>query len=929
MPINIKTDNYLLNSMIKINALVKAAKEKQINALGIADNNMYGALEFYKACKKENIKPIIGLEINVPAKILLYAKNYQGYKSLIKIETKINEQNLKLKEINKENLICVIPAKNKDIYPKLKEYFKNIYIGYEKEEEKRDGYINIKEVRVLNDEEKKYLKYLHAIKTGNIVEEDTNSLFKEEENIIIKECNLKIEKEDLLPKYPCIDSFQALKDLCLKSLKEMFGEKAPRKYIERLKYELSIINKMGFNDYFLIVADYVKYAKNSGIYVGPGRGSAAGSLTAYMLKITEIDPLKYNLLFERFLNPERITMPDIDVDFEDERREEVIDYCIKKYGSKKVALISTFGTLASKQAIRDIGKIMQINDKKIDALCKMLNPKKILKENEKGVNNYLNLNPELKPLYQVASKIEGLKRHTSIHAAGIVISKNNLDENVPLDKNEKYYITEYDKDILEKIGILKMDFLGLKNLTIIKNIINDIPNFTLKDIKENDEETINIFKEANTLGIFQFESPGMINFLKKLKPKNFNDIVAAIALFRPGPMHSIENYIKRKEGKEKPDYFDPSLENVLKPTYGIIIYQEQIMQIANIMAGYTLAEADLLRRAMSKKNAEILMLEKEKFIKGSIQKGYSEELANQIYDLIYQFASYGFNKSHSVAYALISYQMAYLKAHFKQVFIKNLLNTNMQSTQKTKEYINECIKNNIKILKPDINSAINEYTIKDGSVMYPLNSIIPANISKEIIEERKNSKYKDIFDFVCRNKITEENLTKLINAGAFENFNYNRQTLIKNIDKILNYSAIGNYLSENLKPELEIYKEYPKEKLMQIELETFGLYITENPITELKLKHPNIIELKDIKNYFDKQITAIVYAEKIKEIETKNKEKMAFITASDEMGKIEVTIFPKTYAKINIEPNKIYLIKGKVEKRFDEYQIILNDIKKI
>ena len=950
VPLNIKTDGYLLHSMIKIKDLVKAAKENNIKALTITDNNMYGAMEFYKECLKNDIKPIIGLEVSLKEKIILYARSYIGYKNLIKITTLKAEKEITIDDLNNynEDLLCIVPFESRVHYNTLKKVYDIIYVSYKNKEEKEKIKLKNKlymhEILCIYKQDEKYLKYLKAIKEGKThleVEEINHvSLFPLNEetsnNDIETLCDIKIKMhQDLLPIYTENDSYESLKKECIKGMKRIFGDAAPKKYADRLKKELEIIKTMGFCDYFLIVADYINYAKSHEILVGPGRGSAAGSLVAYALNITTVDPLKYDLLFERFLNPERITMPDIDVDFEDTKREEVINYCIKKYGSKKVALIITFGTLASKQAIRDVSRVLEIEPKKIDILSKMLDSKTTLKKNyTKEVKNFIEINPELKQVYNIATKFEGLKRHTSIHAAGVVMSKYNLEENLPLDKNGDFYVSEYDKDYLEELGLLKMDFLSIKNLTLITNILKEL-NLNFDDIKEDDKEALEIFRNVNTVGIFQFESEGMINFLKKLKPDTFDDVVAALALFRPGPMKNIDSYIKRKKGEEKIDYFHEDLMKILKPTYGIIVYQEQIMQIASTLAGYTFAEADLLRRAMSKKKEDILLKERDKFIKGAIKKGYAEDLAIKIYDLIFRFAEYGFNKSHTVAYAMISYKMAYLKAHYPKVFMKHLLNQAINSETKTKEYIYECKQCGITIEKPNINLSSDKYEIINNKIIYPLTNIknIGVNVTKLIIEERKKGKFKDIFDFISRcykGNITSKIIESLILSGAFDTFNFSRKTLIENIEVLTNYGEIGEYLDDELfRPELEIKKEYSSHELMAQELEIFGFYLSNNPITEYKNKNKHI-DLKNIHMYFDKIIETVIYVDKIRTITTKNNEKMMFITGSDEISKADIVVFPRVYNENNnIKEKDIIKIKGKVEKRYDEFQIIANNIIKL
>ncbi len=954
-PLNIKTCNSLLKSMIKIDELVKIAKENNIEALTITDDNMYGVLDFYKACQKYNIKPIIGLEITLPEKIILYAMNYDGYKNLMKITTKKSENQITIDILadSSKGLICLVPYESRILYNELKKIYKYIFITYKNQEQKQkikaNNILYMNEILCINKDDEKYLKYLKAIKDGIKVNEVTETFqnvsllplkqIDKNNELLVNLCDIKIKThQDLLPIYDeSKNAYEELKKSCIEGMKRIFGNKAPKKYAIRLKHELEIINKMGFCDYFLIVADYIKYAKENNILVGPGRGSAAGSLVAYCLNITTIDPLKYNLLFERFLNPERITMPDIDVDFEDTKREKVIDYCIHKYGGKKVALIVTFGTLATKQAIKDVCRILDIPQATVDNLSKLLDSKLTIRQNYQNpkVKRFLEINSELKPVYKIASKFEGLKRHTSLHAAGIVMSKYNLDEYIPLDKNHEYYATEYDKDHLEELGLLKMDFLGLKNLTIIANILNEIKTLEFDTIPEDDSKALNIFNKVDTVGIFQFESEGMKKFLQKFKPQTFEDIVSALALFRPGPMKNIDSYIRRKRGLEKIDYFHKDLEPILKPTYGIIVYQEQIMQIAHIMAGYTLAEADLLRRAMSKKSESILLKEKEKFIKGSIERGYDKSLAQKVYEMIYRFADYGFNRSHSVAYAMISYRMAYLKAHYPRIFMKHLLTLAINSEQKTKEYIYECKKNGITIHKPDINISLDTYQIINNQIIFPLTNIksVGTLATKNILEERKKGKFKDIFDFICRcgKQINSKILENLIYAGAFDSFGFNKNTLIKNLDIIMNYSEIGYYVSDDtFKPELENFEELPKKELMQKELEVFGFYLSNHPVTEYKKQDCKAIELRNLNNYFDKIVTAIAYVDKAKEIETKNKDKMMFITASDELSEADIVIFPKTYqATPKIKPGNIIKIIGKVEKRYDEYQIIASKIIKL
>ena len=879
-PLYIKTDNSLQQSLIKIKDLIEFAKTNNIKSLSITDNNMYGVMDFYKMCINNGIKPIIGMELEYSdQKLVLYAQNYDGYKNLIKLCTIFSERKIELIDLEKysSNLVCITPYDSLSIYNDIKSFYQNIFISYKNEDElnsiKDSNKIYMNETLYLYKNDSEYIKYIDAVREGVtleliskhhlnnylLLEEEFNIKYKEsiENNHKIGElCNIDIPfNQKLMPKYindMGIDSYTYLKKKCIEGLKKHFGDTVKEIYKIRLKYELDIINKMGFCDYFLIVSDYVKYAKENNIIVGTGRGSAVGSLVSYCLMITDVDPIKYNLLFERFLNPERVSMPDIDIDFEHEKREDVINYCINKYGSKRVAPIITFGTLGAKQALRDVAKSMDIEVGLVDNLCKLIDSRLSLKDNYNNnfkIKELLSRKDSLKECYKIAIKFEGLKRHTSIHAAGIIMSDIDLDEVIPLDKSHEFYTSGYDMTYLEEIGLLKMDFLAIKYLTTIHNIIDSINkdyNLDIKfdEIPLNDKKAIEIFSKADTIGIFQFESDGMINFLRKLKVNSMDDIFAAIALFRPGPMENIPTYINRKNGKEKIDYIHPSLEKILKPTYGIMIYQEQIMQIAQTMADYTLGEADILRKAMSKKKKDILLKEEEKFTSRAINKGYDKQLVSRVYNLMLKFAEYGFNKSHSIGYSIVAYKMAYLKAHFPKNFITYLLSMEINDSTKTKQYIYEAKKNNIIILKPDINLSERKYVIENDGIRYPLSNIKNVGVqgSEFIIKERENGNFLDIYDFIRRcygKSVTSKTIESLIYAGVFESFGYNKKTLIENLDLIINYGELIKDLDRSfaLEPEIIEYEEYTKKELMEQELSIFGFYLTDNPVTEFKQKY--------------------------------------------------------------------------------------------
>jgi len=936
-PLWIKTDFSLLSSLINIKKLVKKCIEMNINSIAITDNNMSGTMEFYNECIKNNIKPIIGLEVLLKTqndnniKVLLYALNNDGYKNLIKLSTIQSERIVTGKDLitYKDNLLCIIPFQYSSIYKNLKNIYKQIFIGYssKKELNSLNGVKNtvfINEVLFVNNDDGKYLNYAYFIRDGK---KETEGVFYKfvnhhlltfdevkvitnntiNTNKIAEICNVSFKKENkaLLPKYrEENDEYEYLVMLCKKGLKKRIKTGDKGTYISRLQYELETIKNMGFCNYFLVVYDFIKYAKTNGILVGPGRGSAAGSLVSYCLGITDIDPIKYDLLFERFLNPERVTMPDIDTDFQYDRRDEVVKYCMGKYGVKNVSNIITFGTLGAKQIVRDIARVLDLPPKLTDRVTKMLEDKKLndTYENNQIFKNLINSNNDLKKLYDISVHLEGLKRHSSIHAAGIVMSNYELDNIIPLVKNNDGYLTGYTMEYLEDLGLLKMDFLGLKNLTIISDVAKEVEKnegvkLDLNHIDLNDKKTLYIFYSVNTEGIFQFESAGMKSFLRQLKVTSFNDIVAAIALFRPGPMDNIPHYINRKQGKEKIDYIHKDLESILKPTYGIMIYQEQIMKVAQKIANYSLGEADILRRAMSKKKLEILEKEKTKFISQSIENGYDEKTANDVYELILKFANYGFNKSHSVAYSVISYQMAYLKAHYTKYFIANLLNNVIGSEIKTKDYMLEAKLNKISILEPDINISSNKYTTSKDGIICPLSIIknIGVMVSTEIIKERENGPFTSFLDFVKRTyskTVNKKVVESLINAGCFKNFEHNRNTLINNLDLAINYAELVQDLDESLvdKPEFEIYEEFSDEQIMRKEYQSYGFYLSIHPLD--KYNEDSSIKINDLSKYINKNITINLIFDSKKEIETKKKDKMAFYKCSDEYNSIDLTLFP-------------------------------------
>lgn len=962
-PLYVKTDYSLLSSLIKIDELVENLKKKNISSCAIVDDNLYGTMEVIHKFNKAGIKPIIGLDLK---EILLYAKTSEGYYNLVKIETLKNEDELSQESLIKYSNDLILICFNKETYNMYKDSFTDIFIGItnKKEEElyKDEETVYINKTLYLEKALYKYLPYIFMIRDGKTISDKIEFIYQDNYILTSDEvmqkvssksinntlkiesmCNISFKKELFMPKYDTEDSKEFLKNLSNKGLYKRLNGNITETYQKRLNYELDIILKMHFEDYFLVVYDYIKYAKQNGILVGPGRGSAAGSLVSYCLGITDVDPIKYNLLFERFLNPERVTMPDIDTDFPDTRRGEVIEYVKEKYGEDNVAGIITFGTLGGRASVRDVGRILNIPTKYIDIICKKIPFKGTLKElkhSDKEVNTMIENDDKLKLLYNIVNLIEGNKRHTSIHAAGIVISYKPLYEIIPIKPNDDINLTEYTMEYLEELGLIKMDFLGIKNLSIIDGVIKDIERKTNKKLDFNkipfdDPKVMKLFEEGQTSGIFQFESEGMKRFLKDLKPKNFIDLCNAIALFRPGPASNIPSFIKRKEGKEKIEYLDESLKDILKETYGIIIYQEQIMLIAQKFAGYTLSEADILRRAMSKKKYDVLKNEEVRFIEKSLKNGKSKEIARELFDLILAFAGYGFNKSHSVSYSIVAYKMAYLKYYFPKEFYANLLSSVIGSEEKTKEYLNEIKKLGIKILPPDINlSDDTRFTFKENAIVFPLNSIrnVGGVISSYIIKQRETP-YKDIYDFLKRTHQKTNNkkiLESLIYAHVFDSF-YNINTLISNLDNILNYVELSSGLDDDIlvKPEIELKPELSTEDILNKEKEIFGFYLTSHKTEKFKLNNPNITDIYDIKNKLNQRINVIVSIDKTREIITKKNEVMCFITGSDNTGTTTLIVFPELYkTKNNFKKNEIVKVSGKVERRFNEYQIICNDIEK-
>ena len=836
--------------------------------------------------------------------------------------------------------------------------------------------------------------------------EEMEQLFPELEealdntNEIAERCNVEFEFNKYhLPRYDVPEGYTTngyFRELCQKGLVERYGEDCPEEYKERLEYELNTIENMGYVEYFLIVWDFINFAKQNNIMVGPGRGSAAGSIVAYTLKITDIDPMKYSLLFERFLNPERVSMPDIDIDFCYERREEVIDYVKRKYGEDHVAQIITFGTMGAKIAIRDVARVLNVSYNKADQIAK-----EIPFELGMTIDKAMDSNPTLVELYEsdaearevidISKRLEGTLRHASTHAAGVVIARNPVDEYVPLYKHQDSITTQFTMTTLEELGLLKMDFLGLRTLTVIRDALDlielnrDIKGYTehidFSKMEYDDDEVFETLSQGNTLGVFQLESSGMRNFMKQLKPNSFEDIVAGISLFRPGPMDSIPTYIENKNNPEKVTYINDKLRPILEVTYGCLVYQEQVMQVVRDLAGYSYGRSDLVRRAMSKKKMDVMEEERQYFIHGKfddegnieipgcIRNGISEEDANKIFDDMIDFARYAFNKSHAAAYGVLAYETAYLKVHYPVEFMAALMTSIMGNSDKVVEYIRECNAIGIPVNPPDINKSFSKFSVEGDSIRFGLAAVknVGVNIIENIVKEREeNGEFKDFVDFAKRldSKDTNKRVVEsLIKCGAFDQISENRATLMAGYESVLEsismdrkknvqgqislFDAFSEQVEEvpdmQLSTNLPVVREFSEKERLNMEKEVLGMYLSGHPLSEYKseLDRKTSINMKKInelkeneKTYMklhDREVImgGMVIAKRI--MTTKRNEIMAFITLEDLYGAIEVVVFPQTLKKFNILLNddSIILIKGAISIDDDEAKLIARDIKDI
>lgn len=1094
--LHVHTEYSLLDGANRIKELPKRVKELGMDAVAITDHGvMYGAIEFYKECKKQGVKPIIGCEVYVAPRsrtqkenniddkyghLILLCKNNTGYKNLIKIvsdsftEGYYYKPRTDLEMLRKyhEGLICtsaclagfVSRALLEDDYEKAKqvalEYIdifgkENFYIelqhnGLEEQVRANQGLIRLArelDVPMIATNDAHYLKredaYSHevllCVQTGKkMIDEDrmrfgTDEFFiKSPEEMydnfknlpevcentvkLAERCNVEFEfGHTILPNFDTPnhqDHFEFLRNMCYEGLIqkyhidtvgacttrpdgasatnsmqekiELVKQKRPD-LAERLEYELGVVNRMGYTDYYLIVWDFIHYAKTHDIPVGPGRGSGAGSLAAYAIDITTIDPLKYQLVFERFLNPERISMPDFDVDFCYEKRQKVIDYVCEKYGNDHVAQIITFGTMAARGVIRDVARVLNVPYAKADSISK-----KVPMELHMTLDKALEMNPELKQLYEedeevkqiidISKKLEGLPRHASTHAAGVVITKDPVDTYVPLYKNDNLVSTQYTMTILEELGLLKMDFLGLRTLTVIKDAVDFVKVNRGIDVQYdeemNDPKVYKQWWDGTTLGIFQFESGGMVSFMKELRPDRLEDLIAGVSLYRPGPMDQIPRYIKAKRNPMDTVYTHPALEPILNVTYGCMVYQEQVMQIVREVGGYSLGRADLVRRAMGKKKLDVMAEERKNFIfgltdengkvviPGAIRNGVDEQSANKIFDEMAEFAKYAFNKAHAACYAVVSYETAYLKTYYPTEYFAALLNSFITSLNKISLYINECKRLGIRIIRPDINQSYSKFTVKGNDIIFGLAAI--KNVGEAAIdsitrERESNGPFKDFIDFCKRIASTEVNkkcIESMIKAGVFDSLGTNRASLLASFEDVLDTinadhkKALSGQVNlfdmggekentnENAHITIPSLPEMEQRALLSQEKDMLGLYLSGHPldsylneiekystIKSLELEI-NEDELQNTLLQDGQPVKFIAVVNQIKTKITKNNDMMAFLTLEDLYGEMTAIVFPKTFAQVrdSIEQDAIVKVEGRLNIREEEITIVVMKI---
>lgn len=1057
--LHLHTEYSLLDGACRIGEVVSFARELGQKSLAVTDHGvLYGAVAFYKECKKEGIKPIIGCEVYVAPRsrfskvhgvdseryhLILLCKNEIGYKNLLKLvssswvdgfytKPRVDREIL---EQYSEGLIALsgclfgevaqkILTRNMSAAKEAASWYKNVFgegnyylevqnHGMLEEREVFDGVLEISnelniplaatnDVHYCRKDDSDIQRVLIAIQTNKVVGEDNGLDFSSDEFYlksgdemslafadcpeaientvkIAEKCNFDFEfGVTKLPLFdaPVEDHKMFLKDECEKGLCRKFTT-VPDNYLKRLNYELSVIDEMGFNDYFLIVADFIRFAKSKGIPVGPGRGSAAGSLAAYALGITGIDPIENKLLFERFLNPERVSMPDIDIDFCYERRGEVIDYVTRKYGTNRVAQIVTFGTLQAKAAVRDVARALGLPYSTGDIVAKQIT------RDFPDIKTALEKNPEFKRLYQsdddikklidTAMRVEGMPRHASTHAAGVVITREDVSEYVPLAKNGEQTVTQYTMTEIEQLGLLKMDFLGLRTLTVINDAVTEIrkkePTFDIANIPLNDTSVFSELSKGNTVGVFQCESAGMTNLIVNMKPERFSDVAAAIALYRPGPMFFIDTYLLNRKNPDNIQYRTPHLKEILDETNGCMVYQEQVMQVFRKLAGYSYGRADIVRRAMSKKKRDVMENERNIFINGlkdadgntvidgAVKRGIDAKTADDVFSDMISFASYGFNKSHTAAYGLIAYQTAYLKIHYPREFMAAILTSVIGDVSKTAVYMNECERLGIKVLPPHINHSGNRFSVSGINIVFPLLGI--KNLGRALISKIENSRlsdgtFKSFWDFCKRingAQLNRRAIECLIKAGALDGLGLNRKEMLLNTDIALDAAAKQNSLYEggqldmfssmgtgddfSAEPTFSKCEEMSKNECLYFEKDVSGMYFSGHPLEEYRkvsesLGTPNLYQFNEYietgkeKEIDGKNITLVCIVTSVKKKVTKRDDIMAFCEIEDLYGNAEMIVFPKILATFAdfITVGNIILVEGRISVKDEELKIL-------
>lgn len=1017
--LHLHTTYSILDGMIRIDDLIKKVKEMGMGAVAITDHgSISGAITFYDKARENGIKPIIGAELYITHDrkfkgkqqeqedvkvsgyhLVLLAKNFQGYKNLVKLVTIGNLEGFYYKpRIDKEVLSkyseglimltsclageipqAILYEDKQKLKKNLDDYIsifgkENVFVEFQYHGIDEQIKVNTELIKIaksyglkrvitndshyLNKENYEAHDILLCVQTKKKIDDPKRLKFKQNEFYLksfeelykiwgddFKDAflNTKLIAEMVDIQFPeniyylpqTENSFENLKELCYRNLPKRYPD-YDNKVLERLEYELSVIRDMGFSDYFLIVSDFIGWARSRGIPVGPGRGSVGGSIVAYLIGITQIDPLKYGLIFERFLNPGRKSMPDIDTDFCQIRRDEVIDYCVEKYGRSKVCNIGTFGTMKARAAVRDVARVLGFPPSFADHIAKMIpfnySIQEALEENMELKKEYHN-DKNVKKIIDVAMELEGLIRNQSVHAAGVIISSIDIDELIPLVKTNDVIATAYDMSSVERLGFVKMDFLGLRTLTLIDDTVKMIKKVQGKEIDVynlplDDRKTFELFCNGDTVGVFQVESPGFKRLLKELKPTDINDIISALALYRPGPLESglVKNFIEAKHDPSKIKYLHPDLEEILKETYGVIVYQEQIMMIANKFANFTLSQADDLRKAMGKKKPEIMEKYRQTFIEGCINNGYPEELAKELFDIIEKFAGYGFNKSHSAAYGILTYITAYLKANYLHEYLTCLLKSVEGNPKKLKVFLRECFEKEIKVLPPDINKSNESFDIEiiDNQKVIRYGFLGIKGLGEAVVNEiikKRTTPFTSVDDFASRVNhqiVNKKAFEILILSGCFDSLYPNRKELLDSLDQIINKSKnkVASLFSNKMQKEERI-KSTDELEILQWEKEFLGVYLSDHPLNKLNIKIDKTISaLKDSiqeENLDNKEVKVIGVITNLQEKITK-KGKMAIFELDDPSDSIEVVVYPYVFQENSekIKEGKIVVVEGEV-----------------